>query len=79
MYGNIDSKIDGYGAKYPFLDAGYRLQIHSMCQTFIEGYDKTDENRATARQMSQWFENIGGQEQAEKSDPFAARRFFRRL
>ena len=49
LYANIDSKIDGYAAKYPFLTVGYLSLIHLMCGTFIEGYDKMIENRATAR------------------------------
>ena len=49
MFRNIDSNIDGYAAKYPVLDAAYLLQIHSMCQAFVDGYDKVTENRATAR------------------------------
>lgn len=58
LYGNIDSKIDGYAAKYPVLDAAYLLQIHTMCGAFIEGYDKVIENRATARKMTSWFDSI---------------------
>lgn len=58
MFENIDSKIDGYAGKYPVLDAAYLLQIHTMCGAFIEGYDKVTENRATARQMTSWFDSI---------------------
>lgn len=70
MYGNIDSKIDGYAAKYPFLNAFYLAAIHRMCETFIEGFDKMSENRATARQMTNWFENIVSSKQT--SDPVPA-------
>lgn len=58
MYENIDSKIDGYTEKYPFLTPDYLTQVHTMCGTFIEGYDKVSENRATAKQLSDWFSNV---------------------
>lgn len=58
LYGNIDSKIDGYKAKYPFLTTDYLAAIHLMCQTFMEGFDTIEENRATAKQMTNWFEDI---------------------
>lgn len=58
FYENLDAKIDGYAAKYSFLDAGRLAAVHLMCQTFIECYDKMAQNRATARQMTGWFDNI---------------------
>jgi hypothetical protein len=58
MYGNVDAKLDGYAVKYPFLTADYRAQVHAMCRTFVEAYDKIEYNRATARQATQWFENL---------------------
>ena len=58
FYENLEAKIDAYGAKYAFLDAGRLAAVHLMCRTFLECYDKTAQNRATARQMSQWFDNI---------------------
>ncbi|MEO6589794.1 MAG: hypothetical protein ABIP06_10865 [Pyrinomonadaceae bacterium] len=29
------------------LDVGYLQQIHTMCQAFVDGYDKVIENRTT--------------------------------
>lgn len=70
MFANIDAKIDGYTAKYPVLTVFYLAQIHRMCETFIEGFDKISENRATAKQMTGWFENIV--ESKQTSDPVPA-------
>ena len=58
MYGNIDAKIDNYAVKYPFLTADFLDEIHTMCRTFMECYDKIEFNRATGKQATQWFENI---------------------
>ena len=41
-----------------------------MCQTFIKGFDKISENRATGKQMTNWFENIVSSKQT--SDPVPA-------
>lgn len=69
LYGNIDSKINGYAVKYPFLTPAYLTAIHTMCGAFIEGYDKVTENRATAKQMSGWFENIVSSKQKNEPIP----------
>lgn len=69
MYGNIDAKIDGYAVKYPFLDADYLDEIHAMCRTFIECYDKIEYNRATGKQATQWFENIVSSKQDNTPAP----------
>ncbi len=58
MYANIEAKIDGYRAKYPVLTDDYRLVIHTFCQTFVEGFDKIEQNRATGKQATTWFENL---------------------
>lgn len=55
LYGNIDAKIDGFAVKYPFLTVPYLAAIHVLCQSFIEAYDKVEQNRATAKQMTAWF------------------------
>ena len=52
LYGNIDAKIDGFEAKYPFLTVDYRKNIHRMCETFMEGFDKVEQNRATAKKAT---------------------------
>jgi hypothetical protein len=45
-------------AKYPFLTFGYIHEIHAACQTFIAAYDALVANRTTAKQETQWFENL---------------------
>jgi len=67
LYENIEAKLDGYETKYPHLTADYRRKIHTMCRTFIECYDKTEQNRATAKQMTTWFQNIV--ESKQKNEP----------
>ena len=69
MYGNIDAKIDNYAAKYPFLTADYLDEIHLMCRTFTECYDKIEYNRATAKQATKWFENIVSSKQDNTPAP----------
>ena len=71
MFGNIDSKIDGYAVKYKILDAAYLQQIHTMCQAFVDGYDKVIENRATARQMTSWFDSVVRSKQENQAIPAA--------
>jgi hypothetical protein len=58
MFGNVELKIDVFAPKYPVLTAELRAKVHSMCQTFIEVYDKIEYNRATGRQATQWFRNL---------------------
>lgn len=58
MFANIELKINSYAAKYPFLTFAYLAQIHAACQTFIAGYDTLVANRATAKQETQWFDNL---------------------
>lgn len=58
LYGNIDAKIDGYAAKYPVLTVDYLKSLHTMCDSFTEGYDKTEQNRATGKQMTKWFTKL---------------------
>lgn len=58
LYGNIEAKVDDYKIKYPCLTEAYAKQIHAMCLSFIEGFDKLEQNRATAKQMTGWFENL---------------------
>jgi hypothetical protein len=69
LYENIDAKIDAYKTKYPFLTDPYVAKIHTMCRTFIECYDKTEQNRATAKQMTTWFTNIVGSKQKNEPVP----------
>ncbi len=57
MFQNVDVKIDSYKGKYS-LSNDYLDKVHAACLTFIEGYDKLEQNRATAKQMTSWFENI---------------------
>jgi hypothetical protein len=56
-YQNVNAKIDGYQTKYS-LTNDVLQEIHSMCETFIDAYDKVEQNRATGKQMTDWFENI---------------------
>lgn len=59
MFGNIEAKIDGYAGKYPILTVDHLLEkVHTACQTYIEGFDKIEYNRATARQATAWFKNL---------------------
>jgi hypothetical protein len=58
IYENIDLKIDGFKAKYSFLTSEYLAQIHTMCAMFIEGYDKIEFNRASAKAVTTWFQNV---------------------
>ena len=71
LYGNIDSKIDAYAGKYSFLTAAYLSELHRMCGTFVEGFDKMVENRATAKQMTNWFDNIVSSKQTNEPVPGA--------
>jgi hypothetical protein len=70
LYENIDAKIDGYEVKYPHLTSGYRKKIHTMCKTFIECYDRIEQNRAAAKAMTTWFQNIV--ESKQKNEPVPA-------
>ena len=71
LYGNINAKIDAYATKYPVLSPDYLTEIHAMCNTFIEGYDKVEQNRATAKQMTNWFTNIVQSKQKDQPIPSA--------
>lgn len=71
LYQNIDDKIDAYKPKYAFLTDPYVVKIHTMCQTFIEGNDKTEQNRQTAKQMTAWFSNIVDSKQKNEPVPAA--------
>lgn len=71
LYGNIDAKIDNYREKYPFLTAEYLSRIHTMCKTFIQCFDKIEQNRATAKQMTTWFTNIVDSKQINEPVPSA--------
>ena len=44
-------------------------QIHTMCQAFVDGYDKVIENRATARQMTSWFDSVVKSKQENQPVP----------
>ena len=57
MYANVAKKIGEYQAKYG-LTAALVGRVTVMCETFIEGFDKLEQNRATMRQMTEWFDNI---------------------
>ena len=46
-------------------------QIHRMCEAFIEGYDKVTETRATARQMTSWFDSVVRSKQENQTVPAA--------
>lgn len=70
LYENIDAKIDGYEVKYSYLTSDYRRKIHTMCRTFIECYDKIEQNRAAAKAMTTWFTNIV--ESKQKNEPVPA-------
>ncbi len=72
MYGNIEEKIDGYAAKYPFLTAELLAKVHAMCGTFIEAYDKIEYNRATGRQATSWFNNNRGEQAGQQARVCAA-------
>jgi hypothetical protein len=69
LYGNIDAKIDSYKAKYTFLTADYLNQIHTMCQSFIQAFDKIEQNRATGKQMTTWFTAIVESKQTNEPIP----------
>ncbi len=69
LYGNLDSKIDGYKTKYPFLTGDFVTRIHTMCQTFTGIFDKLAQNRATARQMTGWFDDIVSSKQKDQPVP----------
>lgn len=69
MYANIEAKIDGYAVKYPILNFAYLAAIHTFCQAFIEGYDKIEQNRATGRQATVWFENLVSSKQENTPAP----------
>ncbi len=59
LYANIKAKIAGYEAKYPaVLTDDYLLVIDTFCNAFIEAYDKIEQNRATNKQATSWFENL---------------------
>lgn len=57
MYQNFNSKIGGYKAKYGLTDAQI-AEVHIICETFIEIDDKINRNQATAKQMTEWRDNV---------------------
>lgn len=69
MFENINTKIDGYREKYPFLTDDYLRHIHTMCRTYVEGYDYLMETRATLKQLSNWFTNIVKSKQKNQNVP----------
>lgn len=59
MYANILAKIEGYRGKYAaILTDDYREFIHTFCQAFIEAFDKIEQNRATSRTATEWFNDL---------------------
>ena len=69
LYANILAKIENYEPKYPFLTAPYVAKIIMMCNTFINGYDVGEQNRATGKQMTGWFTNIVESKQKNEAVP----------
>ena len=57
MYQNINAKIDGYKTKYGLTGAAV-AEVHLICETFIHIDDKFNQNQATAKQMTEWRENV---------------------
>lgn len=57
MFVNVQSKIDGYQAKYGLTDDDL-AEVHLLCETFITAFDRVEQNRATVKQMNIWFEDI---------------------
>ena len=69
LYANILAKIEGYQDKYAFLTDPYVAGINTMCATFVNCYDVSEQNRATARQMTTWFANIVDSKQKNEPVP----------
>jgi hypothetical protein len=57
MYQNVKAKIDGYKTKYALTGAAV-AEVLLICETFIQIDDKVNQNQATAKQMTEWRENI---------------------
>lgn len=57
MYQNVEAKIDSYRGKYD-LSGDFLTRVHACCLTFIEGFDKLEQNKATGKQLTGWFNNI---------------------
>lgn len=57
MYTNVLAKIDNYVAKYG-LATSLVDNVKLMCNTFIACYQKIEQNKATMKDMNEWFEKI---------------------
>lgn len=58
LYANIKAKIAGYASKYPVLTEPYVATIDTFCTAFVGAFDKIEQNRATNKQATTWFDNL---------------------
>lgn len=57
MFANVDGKIGNYKTAYGLSD-DWVNSVKLLCETFTMVYAKIVQNRATEKQMSDWFEQI---------------------
>lgn len=64
MCQTIDEGIDALKAKYSdVLTDAYVGEIHTCCQMYINAYDAKEFNRAAAKALTTWFQNLHDSEQ----------------
>jgi hypothetical protein len=68
MYTNVLAKIDSYTVKYDLATA-LVADVKLMCNTFIACYQKIEQNKATMKDMNEWFENILTAKAKKEADP----------
>lgn len=57
MFANVDGKIGNYKIAYGLRDA-WITQVKLLCETFTTVYAKIAQNRATEKQMNDWFDQL---------------------
>lgn len=57
MFHNIYAKIDGYKSKYLLSDE-WIAEVKLWCESFMSVYSAVMQNRATEKQMNQWFKEM---------------------
>jgi isopentenyldiphosphate isomerase len=57
MFANVLAKIDNYKEPYG-LTTEWIARVKLICETFLEAYEKMVQNRATNKQLSDWFDEL---------------------
>lgn len=66
MFGNFNAKIDNYKSVFN-LDDQLLGKLHTICETFLEVYQKVEQNRAAGANLTAWQDQIFNGE--PKGDP----------